>query len=161
MFFVDAWQAAIDFVDGGLVDGRVIIDKMHPTVEGNKLIASTIISDFFVRHRVREDLFDYGRGDPDRIWKNNIDPALYHVICRRYFDIADPARCVDEVARRYAAAPENSPQWHIYRGSWEYLFYYGLHTGDASWLRRGAQVYRGPSLAHALASEPFVQVAHQ
>lgn len=148
-FFVDAWQAAIRASDDGLLDGRLFVDKMHPTVEGNKLIARTIVTDYFVGHRVREDLFDYTRDDPERIWRDNIDPAFYHVICARYFDIADAGRCVDEIVRRQEAAPARSPDRRIYRSSWEYLFYYGLLTHDSRWVSRSTEVWKSWSVAAA------------
>jgi lysophospholipase L1-like esterase len=161
VFFIDAWTAAMDSLDDRLTDGRLIIDKMHPTVEGNKLIARKIVTDYFLRHRIRQDLFDYERDDPDRIWNDNIDPAFYHVICARYFDITDPERCVDEVSRRYDGAVDNLPERRIYRSSWEYLFYYGLSTRDPSWLQKSAAIYGAMSLAHALRPQPPVQAAHQ
>ncbi len=146
VYFIDAWKAAANFLDDGIVDGRLIVDKMHPVVECNKMIAGTIENEFFVRHNIRADLFDYGKVDPNRIWNDNISPELYLKICDRYFKISDPALCVPEMFKKYSTMPEGSAEKGIYRNSWEYLLYYGLLTHDKTWLDESASIYKAPSL---------------
>jgi hypothetical protein len=159
VFFADAWQAFIDALDDGLIDGRLVMDKVHPTVEGNKLVAVTILRDYFLKHRVRDDLFDYGRYDDLWIWDDNIDPGFYHVVCGRYFDLTDPARCVEEVQRRYET--KTGQEKRIYRSAWEYFFYYGLLTRDPGWLEQSASIYRAQSLAPVVDAAPRWRAAHQ
>jgi len=147
VYFIDAWKAAAKFLDDGIVDGRLIVDKMHPIVECNKMIAETIEDDFFVRHHVRADLFDYDKVDPKRIWNDNISPELYLKICERYFKISDPALCVPEMFKKYSTMPEGSAEKGIYQNCWEYLLYYGLLTHDRIWLDESASIYKARSLA--------------
>jgi hypothetical protein len=154
VYFVDAWKAAGDFLDDGLLDGRLITDKMHPIVECNKLIARTIENDYFAHQHVRPDLFDYNRMDPERIWKDNIDPAYYLMICPRYLNSADPSKCVPEMFEKYSAMADNTSEKGIYRMSWEYMFYYGLLTHDRMWLEKSATVYRAHSLEAVLGQAP-------
>ncbi|HWA24551.1 MAG TPA: SGNH/GDSL hydrolase family protein [Lacunisphaera sp.] len=146
VYFVDFWQAAADHLDDGLQDGRLFVDKMHPILECNKLICATIERDYFARYRVRSDLFDYGRLDPDRVWQTRLEPEHYLKICSRYFKVEDPAQCVPEMFQRYTALTEGTAEKGIQRISWEYLMYYALLTGDRAWLDRAESVYPGRSL---------------
>ena len=146
VYFVDAWKAAAEFLDDGLQDGRLFVDKMHPIVECNKLIAWTIEHDYFARQQVRSDLFDYRKVDPTRVWSDNISPELYLKICARYFNITDPALCVPQMFQRYSTMTEGTAEKGIHRITWEYLMYYGLLTKETGWLEKSASVYQAPSL---------------
>ncbi|MCG3769019.1 MAG: hypothetical protein JW384_00137 [Nitrosomonadaceae bacterium] len=153
VYFVDAWKAAGDFLDDGLQDGRLFVDKMHPIVECNKLIAWTIERDYFARHQVRTDLFDYSKVDPTRVWETNLKPDFYLMICARYFKISDPSLCVPEMFQRYSAMADDTGGKGIFRISWEYLFYYGLLTHETSWFDKSESVYKGRSLEAIRARE--------
>jgi len=146
VYFVDAWKVVGDFLDDGLLDGRLFVDKMHPIVECNKLIARTIENDYFAQYLVRDDLFDYSRIDPERIWRDNLSPDFYLMICARYFNIADPALCVPEMYHRYMAMTDGTSEKGIYRITWEYLLYYGLLTHDPDWLKKSENIYQAHSL---------------
>jgi lysophospholipase L1-like esterase len=159
VYFVDVWKTMIDFLDDGIVDGRLYIDKMHPTIEGNKLIARTIETDFFARHRVRPDLFDYNKMDPNRIWKTSLSPDFYLKICDRYYNVTDPALCVPDMPKRYTEISAASPEKGIYRNSWEYLLYYGLLTNDTTWFDKSATIYRGLSLEAVRSQMPVAKKA--
>jgi hypothetical protein len=154
VYFVDVWKAMIGYLDDGIVDGRMYMDKMHPTVEGNKIIAQTIETDFFARYHIREDLFDYSQVDLGRVWKTSLSPDFYLKICERYYNITDPERCVPGLFKQYTEMPDSSPEKGIDRNCWEYLLYYGLLTNDPTWLERSSHIYRGKSLQVVQAKFP-------
>ena len=127
-YFVDAKSKFYEYLDDGLIDGRLIIDIVHPTVKGQKIIARAILEDYFIKHGIREDMLDYGIYEPENLWSNNIDPNFYFKICNRYYGISDVSVCIERALEKSNSRSEQEKR--IARGLEEFQFYRDLLVLD-------------------------------
>jgi lysophospholipase L1-like esterase len=139
IYFVDAKTRFYEYLNDGQIDGRLIIDTVHPTVEGQKIIAQAILEDYFMKYGVRGDLFDYAKYNPDAIWLNNIDPIFYFNICRRYYDTQNVDDCIKNAMIKLN--DNLKQQRRISRNVWELLFYKGLLLKSAGDVKAGLRFF--------------------
>jgi lysophospholipase L1-like esterase len=64
--FVDVEKEVRRTLPDGIIDGRLVMDIMHPNVTGYRLITRVLLDKFFVAERFRPDLFDYNRNVPEQ-----------------------------------------------------------------------------------------------
>ena len=151
--FVDAVGHASRYLRGdAILDGRLLTDRMHPNIAGQKVISEAIFSEYFAANRYAAQLLDYGKHDPAALWRLEVSPRLHALaLCERYVDETDdlaPAareRCMRELERRHrtagSAARRRARSW-----LWELLYYRGI-AGDAEALARGRAMVGHPNLA--------------
>ena len=153
-YFIGAKSKFYDYLDDGLIDGRLIVDIVHPTVEGQKIIAKAILEDYFIKQKIRSDILDYGAYDQERLWGNNIDPDYYFNVCRRYYDTKNVSESIDKALAGLNSA--SVQQQRISKSVWEFMFYKCLqekaegNIRDAKdFFNKGKAIYRSKSLLRA------------
>ena len=130
--FIDVRSRIRELVPDGLVDGRVMIDSMHPTMELNRFIARRIIEDFFLTLRPRQDLFAYDHYDLDPLLGRIAEERHYGLICERYHRISDWSDCLKGALTEYEEneGPTRIDSRHRSVRVWENMFYFGRVNND-------------------------------
>jgi hypothetical protein len=147
--FVDVLGKVRALLGDGLIDGRLVMDAMHPTLEGNRLIAQFVLEDFFAARNVRPDLFDYTMMRAKRVFDPVPEERHYVLVCERYYNLLDWDECIVRATRDYddAVAARDVPLIRRNRRLWEYLYYYGTATGQGDAMKRSEQIYRSKTAA--------------
>jgi lysophospholipase L1-like esterase len=134
VYYVDIRSQIDKLVEDGIVDGRIIIDTMHPMMELNRFIAQRIYEDYFNRHHIRTDIFDHKHSVTPYIYDVDKVSRLYGVICKRYYQIEDWSECVEKALTEYQESLVKGQSYidETRRRArvWENIFYYGLAHGD-------------------------------
>ena len=145
VYFVDAVAHARHYVSDGVLDGRLLMDVIHPNVTGYRVIAEAILDGFFRKHKIREDLFEYSRYEPEWLWRRSVRPEWYAAVCDRYYrkrelSLADCARIF---ADDYLAA-KSEDERRRKSVAWEPLFWSGFLDRREDALLKSAEIFKAP-----------------
>jgi tetratricopeptide (TPR) repeat protein len=142
--FLDIRGKIRELVPDGIMDGRIVIDTMHPTIELNRFIALKIASDFFEALNIRRDLFDYSVDVESIIYGPKPELGNYGLICKRYYNIEDWGDCLNFAVAKYTASsgPERVDSRRRALRVWENLFYFGVAHQDPTSIARGIDLVR-------------------
>lgn len=152
VFFLDVEARSRRYLHGDpLQDGRLLIDRMHPNITGQKIIAETIFDGFLRPRRFKRRLLDYARHDTALLWRTHVGAEWYALaVCERYVEENGGklppkayASCVRELETRLARAGSEATR-RARRSVWELLFYHGLR-GHPDGFRRARAIYDHPN----------------
>jgi len=125
---VDIYQGLDELLTDRLVDGRLVLDVMHPTMELHKYIAIKIMEEHFIPLDLRSDLFDYSRYRRAGLLGPLAEEELYGLTCPRYSGYSEDwedclrKRLEDLLGKRKAG---DVAAIRREQNIWESLFYYG------------------------------------
>ncbi len=143
VYFIDTEEFVRSKLPDGILDGRIIIDVMHPNLTGYKWIASSILQLYFLQYKDKADIFNFELYDPNDIWKLNVDPEKYWLVCQRYFPkfISGNWNNCASLARTAYANAANTDQKRYHLRLWEFLYFYALSTGDKAALTESLKLF--------------------
>ena len=149
VYFVDAAEYIMRYADEGIIDGRFVIDVVHPNITSNKLISESLMKQFFHAHAWKSDYLIYNAYDPEFIWKEEIPSSQYFRICGRYFKIPDDdqrnQKCLEQVRHDLKNAVMEDERRCALR-SWEFLYILGSETENPILLGEAKDVLTLPQL---------------
>ena len=147
--FVDVLGLAQAELADELIDGRLIMDIMHPTLEGNRLIARLVLEEYFKKHRPRPDLLDYDALRPQRVYLPVEESKHYALICQRYYNLVNLEDCARKARADYLkqGGPAAISERRQNRRVWEILLFLGARNGDARLLQESRRIYPSRTLA--------------
>ncbi len=153
VYFVDSARHVTERAEHGILDGRFVIDLVHPNVTTQKLLAESLLTGFFLRERWKKDSFDYSRYDSRLLWRWKPSTAQYFMACERYFresvpkgsKTVDPRVCLAAARADLDTASDVDEQRRA-RRLWEFLWVYGNDRKDRQALAEAQRLLATPSL---------------
>ena len=142
-YFVDIGKNISELVSDEIIDGRLIIDVMHPNIELQKYISNEIIKQYFIKNKYEKNLFDYSKFDNMNIFDLNISYKKYGLFCRKFYIKKEWKLCVDEALAEFDKA---RPAFDFYKKRsamrvWENAYYYGQTFKDDSKLVESRRIF--------------------
>ena len=124
----------------GIIDGRLVMDIMHPNVTGYRLITKVLLDKFFVAERVRPDIFDYTRYVPEQAVTDDWNARGQLRACERYTGMTSWEECLRLLEQRWESAREIDARRREAR-IWEFYHSYGVVSGQAEFTRLGQSIF--------------------
>jgi lysophospholipase L1-like esterase len=143
LYFADAAECVRTIVPDGIIDGRLVIDVVHPTVTGQAALANCILSKFFGAVKPRSDLFDYDSLRPERVWETHLETDRYPYICRRFFNLNGWEACISKMKEEFASA-RTEQERRLASRLWEALYFKGITDRDAELIHAADKIYHSP-----------------
>ncbi|MDX6769545.1 MAG: SGNH/GDSL hydrolase family protein [Elusimicrobiota bacterium] len=159
--FVDAAAFVAAYADGGIIDGRFVIDLMHPNATAQRLLAESLFEGFLVPNGWMKDRLDYGRYDGKALWGWRPAAEAYFRACLRYYPsmprrAAPPvlrAACLKAAHDELSGAGDVDEQANA-RRVWEFLWVWARESEDAAALKDAERMLGVPKLWRRVAAVP-------
>jgi hypothetical protein len=156
VYFVDTADFVMKYAENKIIDGRFVIDIVHPNLTANKLISESLMKEFFNVYLWKSDYLNYEAYNPDYIWKQNISSTEYFRICERYFDIPEDdqrgQKCLAQVRLDFKNAKTEDQRRCALR-SWEFLYVLGVETKNKELLKEAKETLNLPHLWNRLEAQ--------
>lgn len=144
VYFIDTFNYVKSKLPDRVLDGRLLIDLMHPNITGYKFIAQSIMDLYFLVHEKDNPLFNLLKYEPHKLWKQNIEAQRYALICERYFPhYLGPGwgNCIELLEAEFWRANDVAEKRAALR-MWEFYYYHGL-SGNKESSRKALQFFPG------------------
>jgi len=138
--FVDVEKEVRRTLPDGIIDGRLVMDVMHPNVTGYRLIGRALLDKFFVAGRFRPDLFDYNRDVPEQALTDDWNARGQLRACERYTGMTSWEDCLRHLEQRWASARDIDAKRREAR-IWEFYYSYGVVSGQAEFTGLGQSIF--------------------
>ena len=141
--YVDIQTKVSNLLPNGIIDGRLVVDTMHPNLTGQLLIAKFLLEDFFLKEQPRQDLFKYQSLNVKNIWSTKFEFSSYTLICQRYYGLKNWSSCLQKV-RKHLENSEHSIERQRRLRFWEFLLIDGILHKNCQTLKESYKLFPAP-----------------
>jgi hypothetical protein len=142
--YIDSQEFVRNQLSDKVLDGRLLIDSVHPNITANKYLAQSIKELYLDSKRKFNHLFIPGISNS--FWKTSIKSEDYFLTCSRYLqeEMNTVKSCVETFSKKYINSKTEITR-RLNSRYWEYSYYYGLLTKDKKALSKSYNIYNHPN----------------